>query len=93
MLPLIDALSTFLSRMWNRKSMFEADRNHIHHMLLDAGLKKEMVLLIIASISLISSAFGIFANFNLITESEQFYGFMTIWFFYYLLIKYPLTNK
>ena len=93
MLPLIDALSTFLSRLWNRKSMFVADRTHIHHMLLDAGLKKELVLLIFLFISIISSGFGIFANFYLIPESRQFYGFLTIWFFYYLLIKYPLTNN
>jgi UDP-GlcNAc:undecaprenyl-phosphate GlcNAc-1-phosphate transferase len=93
MLPLIDALSTFLSRLWNRKSMFTADRTHIHHMLLDAGLKKEFVLLIFLFITVISSGFGVVANFNSIPESKQFYGFLTIWFFYYLLIKYPLTNN
>jgi UDP-GlcNAc:undecaprenyl-phosphate GlcNAc-1-phosphate transferase len=93
MLPLIDALSTFLSRFWNRKSMFTADRTHIHHMLLDAGLKKEFVLLILLFITVISSGFGIFANFFSIAESKQFYGFLTVWFFYYLLIKYPLTNN
>ena len=92
MLPLIDALSTFLSRLWNRKSMFVGDRTHIHHMLLDSGLKKELVLLIFLFISIISSCFGVFANFYSIDESTQFYGFLTIWFFYYLLIKYPLTN-
>jgi UDP-GlcNAc:undecaprenyl-phosphate GlcNAc-1-phosphate transferase len=93
LLPLIDALSTFMGRLWNQKSMFHADRTHIHHMLLDAGLKKEVVLLIFLLISVISSGFGIYANFNSIPESEQFYGFLTIWFFYYLLIKYPLTNN
>ena len=46
LLPLIDALSTFLSRLWNRKSLFLGDRNHIHHILLDAGLEKWKVLLI-----------------------------------------------
>ncbi len=93
LLPLIDALSTFIGRLWNQKSMFHADRTHIHHMLLDAGLKKEVVLLIFLVISVISSGFGIYANFNSIPESEQFYGFLTIWFFYYLLIKYPLANN
>jgi len=93
LLPLIDALSTFLGRLWNKKSMFVADRTHIHHMLLDAGLKKETVLLLFFLISVASSGFGIFANFNSIPESEQFYGFLTIWFFYFLLIKYPLSNN
>ena len=93
MLPLIDALSTFLSRLWNKKSMFVGDRTHIHHMLLDSGLKKEIVLFIFLLISIISSSFGVFANFYSIDESTQFYGFLTIWLFYYLLIKYPLTNS
>ena len=92
MLPLIDALSTFISRLWNRKSMFAADRTHIHHMLLDLGIKKEFVLLIFLLISIVSSSFGIFANYFAIPESTQFYGFLTIWFIYYLLIKDPLTN-
>ncbi|MDC0076221.1 undecaprenyl/decaprenyl-phosphate alpha-N-acetylglucosaminyl 1-phosphate transferase [Gammaproteobacteria bacterium] len=93
LVPLIDALSTFLSRIWNRKSMFVADRTHIHHMLLDAGLKRGVVLLIILLISVISAGFGIFANLNSVPESEQFFGFLTMWFFYYLLVKYPLAKK
>ncbi len=93
MLPLIDALSTFLNRLWNKKSMFIGDRTHIHHMMQDAGLKKQTVLLIFLLISILSSGFGVLANLNSIPESTQFYGFLTIWFFYYLLIKYPLTHS
>lgn len=89
LLPLIDSLSTFLTRLWNRKSMFLSDRTHIHHILLDSGLKKWTVLLIFFVISVFSAIFGIFADKNSITESEQFYGFLTIWFFYFLLKKYP----
>lgn len=92
LLPLIDALSTFLSRLWNRKSMFLADRTHIHHMLLDANLGKKQVLLIFLLISILSSGFGILGHLNAIPETRQFYGFLTIWFFYFLLIKFPLTN-
>ena len=92
LLPLIDALSTFLTRLWNKKSMFLGDRTHIHHMLLDAGLKKWKVLLIFLIISSLSAGFSIFSGINSISEPNQFYGFLTIWFFYFLLIKYPLVN-
>jgi len=92
LLPLIDALSTFLTRLWNKKSMFLGDRTHIHHMLLDAGLKKWKVLFIFLIISSISASFSIFSNINSISEPNQFYGFLTIWVFYFLLIKYPLIN-
>ena len=93
LLPLIDSLSTFLTRLWNRKSMFQSDRTHIHHMLLDSGLNKWKVLLVFFIISIFSAAFGIFADIYSIPEPEQFYGFLTIWFFYFLLIKYPLANN
>jgi len=92
LLPLIDALSTFLSRLSKRKSLFLGDRTHIHHMLLDAGLKQWQVLLAFLSVSCLSAGFGIFSNIHSISESNQFYGFLTIWFFYFLLIKYPLVN-
>ncbi len=94
LLPLIDALSTFLTRLWNKKSMFHSDRTHIHHMLLDAGLGKFKVLLVFLIISFLSVSFGIYAKESDIPEGEQFYGFLTVWLFYFLLIKYPLgTSK
>ena len=93
MLPLIDALSTFLSRLWNNKSMFLGDRTHIHFMLIDAGLKKWKVLLILLIISISSAGFGVFSNINLVSEPNQFYGFLTLWFFYFLLVKYPVVKN
>ena len=92
-LPLIDALSTFLSRIWNRKSLFLGDRSHIHHILLDSGIVKWKVLVIFLIISIITSSFGVFANFYSVAEHYQFYGFLTLWFFYFLLLKFPLTKN
>ena len=92
-LPLIDALSTFLSRLWTRKSLFIGDRSHIHHILLDSGMVKWKVLLVFLIISILTSAFGVFANIYLVAEHYQFYGFLTLWFFYFLLLKFPLTKN
>lgn len=93
LLPLIDALSTVLTRIWNKKSMFHSDRTHIHHVLLDSGLSQWKVLLVFLIISFASAGFGIYAEQNSIPEAEQFYAFLTIWFIYLLLIKYPLTTS
>ena len=89
LLPLIDAMSTFINRIWNSKSMFTGDRSHIHHMLLDSGLEKWKVLLIFLLISILSSSFAVFSVMYNISEYFQFYGFLTIWFMYFLLIKFP----
>ena len=36
-LPLFDTLRVFTIRLLNGKSPFHPDRNHIHHMMIDAG--------------------------------------------------------
>lgn len=37
MVPLFDTLRVFLLRILKRRSPFSPDRNHIHHLLMDAG--------------------------------------------------------
>ena len=73
--------------------MFDADRTHIHHMLLDSGFSNGKVLLIVFISSIVSAFFGIYAHLIMYPEARQFYGFLTIWFFYVLLIKYPLSGR
>jgi UDP-GlcNAc:undecaprenyl-phosphate GlcNAc-1-phosphate transferase len=45
LIPLLDTLRVFSVRIWNMKSPFTADRNHIHHNLLDRGLSQKKVTL------------------------------------------------
>lgn len=37
-IPIFDTVRVFAVRLWRKKSPFAADRNHIHHLLLDLGL-------------------------------------------------------
>lgn len=41
--PLLDTLRVFSIRIFNGKSPFTPDRNHVHHLLLDNGLNHPMV--------------------------------------------------
>lgn len=50
--PLLDTLRVFIIRIYNGRSPFEADRNHIHHRLLDLGLNHKQSTLLIAAINL-----------------------------------------
>ncbi|WP_425236044.1 MraY family glycosyltransferase [Ulvibacterium sp.] len=45
--PLLDTLRVFSIRVWQKRSPFSADRNHIHHRLLDLGNAHEQATLII----------------------------------------------
>ena len=44
-IPLYDTLRIFIVRIINGKSPFTADRNHIHHILLDIGMSHREVSL------------------------------------------------
>ena len=51
--PLLDLLRVFIIRVRNKKSPFNPDQNHIHHLLVKKGVPHFMIVLIILSISLI----------------------------------------
>lgn len=89
LLPLIDALSTFVSRIKEGKAIFSGDRNHIHHILQDRGLKKWKILLLFLLFTILSCGFAFYASITDIKEYFVFYGFLTLWFFYHLILKYP----
>jgi UDP-N-acetylmuramyl pentapeptide phosphotransferase/UDP-N-acetylglucosamine-1-phosphate transferase len=51
--PLFDTLRVFIIRIKNKKSPFSADRNHIHHKLIDASLSHLQASLVIIFTTLI----------------------------------------
>lgn len=50
--PLLDTLRVFGIRIFNGRSPFTPDRNHVHHLLLDRGLGHAAVTLICVSINI-----------------------------------------
>lgn len=59
-IPIFDTLRVIALRLVRGKSPFEADRNHLHHRLLDNGMSHNQVTLTLAAINLlyIGVAFG-----------------------------------
>lgn len=51
-LPLFDTLRVFTIRIFNRKSPFHPDRNHIHHMMIDAGFSHTSASAILIAVNL-----------------------------------------
>ncbi len=52
MVPLMDTLRVFSIRIFNRRSPFSADRNHIHHLLLDRGWSHRSIVCSLVSVNL-----------------------------------------
>ncbi len=67
-LPILDMLMTIARRFLERRSIFSADRGHIHHRLLDMGLTHRRSVL---SLYLMSIAFTIVALIAYVGRSWQ----------------------
>ncbi len=52
LVPMFDVVKVFFVRIWHKASPFVADKNHIHHKLLDTGLSQHQTLLVIIGIEL-----------------------------------------
>lgn len=60
-IPILDVAWVIVRRLlWEKKSLAQADRKHLHHRLLDLGLSHRQVVLVLYAVT---SAFGIAALF------------------------------
>jgi len=78
LLPLTDAILTFIRRIKSSKSVFEGDKLHIHHKLSDMGLSGTMIVLICSFITVIGCTIAIFSNIFSSKEFFLFYGYITL---------------
>jgi UDP-N-acetylmuramyl pentapeptide phosphotransferase/UDP-N-acetylglucosamine-1-phosphate transferase len=81
-IPVLDTLRVMLIRTLNGKSMFIADRNHIHHILINKGishLRTSLILCLINSFNLII-IFLLESSFNSFELTGFYIGISLIWF-------------
>lgn len=92
-LPIFDTIIVMIKRKYNGKSMFLADKKHMHHILLryfKGDVKKTVLLL--ASVQLIYSFIGLFITVNLGQEIMVF-SFLINLIIFYLYMQYLDINN
>ena len=52
-IPVLDLLRLFFVRIMSGKSPFNGDRNHLHHILVDAGVSNNKTILVILMMSMV----------------------------------------
>jgi undecaprenyl-phosphate alpha-N-acetylglucosaminyl 1-phosphatetransferase len=62
-IPVWDTVIVIARRFKNRRSPFEPDRNHLHYVLVDLGMKQEVALVVILSGSATVGAFGVILTY------------------------------
>jgi len=50
--PIIDSIAVIIRRVCHRQSPFSADRNHLHHLMLDAGFSPMQMVGVLTMVSL-----------------------------------------
>ncbi|MET3128824.1 UDP-N-acetylmuramyl pentapeptide phosphotransferase/UDP-N-acetylglucosamine-1-phosphate transferase [Arcicella rosea] len=60
--PIFDTLRVFIIRLKNKKSPFVADRNHLHHLLIDSGLSHFQASLVLWSFTVIATLLFVFIS-------------------------------
>ncbi len=85
-LPLLDTGGIMLKRIRLGKSPFKADRNHLHHILDEAGYSVNQSLLIMLGFHSLLAGIGIVSEILAIPQAIMFFGFLGIFLAYYLVV-------
>ena len=88
-IPVLDTLRVMLVRIINKKSPFAADRNHLHHILLDSGmthLRTSLFLTVINWFNCIA-IFLMEQNFNSKELTIIYILLSLFWFFFFEYIN------
>ena len=87
-IPLVDCIAVMISRAINGIMPFRPGREHLHHRLLNIGIKPKKILFIIVFSSILFSCLGFLIE--LIYPDKEyisFYAFCSLSLFYYFLSK------
>ena len=90
-IPLFDTIRVIGVRLLDGKSPFYPDRNHIHHILIDSGLRHYKASLFLAVINILLMSLVIFLS--TIYNSFEMLTFVVVLFVSFLLLFYKLKRN
>ena len=91
-MPLIEMVSAVVRRLTSGKSPFDADLNHIHHIILRSGIREKYTLLLMLLVSLLMAVIGILGERYGVAEWAMFIGFLLVLGIYIFLYSIALRN-
>ncbi len=87
-MPLIEMVSAIVRRLTSGKSPFDADLNHIHHIILRSGIREKYTLLLMLLVSLLMAVIGILGELYGVAEWVMFSGFIIVFGINFFYMKY-----
>ena len=93
-IPVFDTLRVFMIRIWQGRSPFSPDKNHIHHLLTNNGWSHSFTAKMIYGVHAIMLMLGYFLkDFSLISGLLMLGSVMLITVFVFQRLKLPQTRK
>ena len=94
-IPVLDTLRVMLVRISNKISPFAADRNHLHHILLDSGMSHLRTSFFLTAINWFNCIviFLIEQNFNSIELTTIYIAISLFWYLFFEYKKTQIQTK
>jgi UDP-GlcNAc:undecaprenyl-phosphate GlcNAc-1-phosphate transferase len=90
-IPLFDTIRVFSIRILKGKSPFSPDKNHIHHILLGAGLSQLQTVFVLAAINF--SVIGVVVYFSALGNNMLLLGLITTGLVAAIVLQLMSTKK
>ena len=85
-IPVFDTLVVIARRIKNKRSPFSPDRNHLHHLFVDMGMKPSVALALILGLAIMVNAFGVWMTYAISPVASLIaYGLLLMGFGYGML--------
>ncbi|GGA78403.1 undecaprenyl-phosphate alpha-N-acetylglucosaminyl 1-phosphate transferase [Neiella marina] len=85
-IPLMDLATVTARRIYKRSPIFNADKEHLHHVLMRAGFTRKQILLLVMSSSLLFAVIGVLGQKAGMPEPLMFGAFLACFGCYAVLI-------
>ncbi len=90
--PIFDVIRVSLDRLFHKRPIFDADKNHIHHKLIRAGFTQHQTLIIILSLSLSLMVMNIIL-YHIFYFSITFVIDVILWMIFHITINMKIKAR
>jgi UDP-GlcNAc:undecaprenyl-phosphate GlcNAc-1-phosphate transferase len=87
--PVFDFFSAILRRVEEGKSPFDADHNHLHHVLIDSGLSRRATLCLMVALAGVLACIGVAGTLLDVADGPMLMGWLAAGAGYYAFMRRP----
>jgi UDP-GlcNAc:undecaprenyl-phosphate GlcNAc-1-phosphate transferase len=87
--PVFDLFATIVRRLVQRKSPFAPDHEHLHHVLVEAGLSRRATLVCMLALAAVCAAVGLVGDILAIPDGVLLLAWIAAGVVYYQLMRNP----